>query len=139
MSVNKENTGNNKVIKITSYDDFEKIKSDAESNNQLMIADINASWCKPCKTMKPIFYDLAGKYGDIIFLDIDIDENDELCDDLEVKKLPTFLFFKNNDEQKMELRKNDTLIGNCQDKLTKYVADHFKSKAVNEFCLDADF
>jgi len=55
-----------------------------------------ASWCGPCKSIYPEIESLNNKYKDINFYKIDVDEqeNDELCNKYNVSSIPYFLFFK---------------------------------------------
>lgn len=57
-----------------------------------------ASWCGPCQEIYPRLLELIKKIdsGKIIFYKIDIDEddNDELCEKCQVKSVPSFLLFK---------------------------------------------
>ena len=39
-----------------------------------MVVDFAASWCGPCKLMEPLVKDMSGKYTDIDFVKIDVDE-----------------------------------------------------------------
>ena len=55
-----------------------------------------ASWCGPCKSIYPEIETLNNKYTDVNFYKIDVDdqENDELCNKYNVSSIPYFLFFK---------------------------------------------
>lgn len=55
-----------------------------------------ASWCGPCKSIYPEIEELNNKYTDVNFYKIDVDdqENDELCNKYNVSSIPYFLFFK---------------------------------------------
>tara|TARA_B100000035_G_C20562718_1_gene363277 strand:- start:124 stop:393 length:270 start_codon:yes stop_codon:yes gene_type:complete len=55
-----------------------------------------ASWCGPCKSIYPEIETLNNKYTNINFYKIDVDEqeNDELCNKYNVSSIPYFLFFK---------------------------------------------
>lgn len=55
-----------------------------------------ASWCGPCKSIYPEIEALNNKYTNINFYKIDVDqeENDELCNKYNVSSIPYFLFFK---------------------------------------------
>ena len=64
-------------------------------NNKNVIALFSASWCGPCKTIKPLYqqYSQDSKYVNIQFLYIDIDDADDLCNLYKIKSVPTFILF----------------------------------------------
>ena len=55
-----------------------------------------ASWCGPCKSIYPEIESLNNKYESVNFYKIDVDdeENEDLCSKYNVTSIPTFLFFK---------------------------------------------
>lgn len=55
-----------------------------------------ATWCQPCKMMKPIIEQFDEEYGDkIVVVKVDADENIPLVEDYGVGSIPTFLVFQN--------------------------------------------
>lgn len=57
----------------------------------LYILDFWAEWCGPCKTMTPIFENLAETMNDqISFLSVNVDENPELSGQFGITSIPTF-------------------------------------------------
>ncbi|KAJ2647726.1 glycerol ether metabolic process [Coemansia sp. RSA 1250] len=67
------------------FDDLVKMQDKA-------VVDFNASWCGSCKTMKPVFDNLAHKNKDIAFLSVDVDENSDLAQEYGITSMPTFKF-----------------------------------------------
>jgi thioredoxin 1 len=71
-------------------------------NNQpgkIIIIKVGADWCNPCKAIEPLYLDYATNNNNpnIIFTEINItDADDELLDYIDVKSLPTFLFYNNS-------------------------------------------
>lgn len=55
-----------------------------------------ASWCNPCKKIKPIFQELINEYLDINFKMIDVDSEIELAKSFGIKSIPTFILLKDN-------------------------------------------
>lgn len=69
------------------------IYTDLVSNGLPSIVDFTASWCGPCRMMKPIFHKLAGEYGKKYnFITIDIDERPDLAQKYGIQAVPTFIF-----------------------------------------------
>ena len=60
------------------------------------LKDFYADWCGPCKTQDPILEDLEEEYGDVEFEKIDVDENQDVANQYQVRSLPT-LVVENDD------------------------------------------
>lgn len=69
------------------------------TNGKPTIVDFSATWCPPCKQLKPIFEKLAEEFkGRINFITIDVDENPELSQSYGVQSIPMMVFL-NKDGQ----------------------------------------
>lgn len=78
-----------------SKDQFEKILQE----NNVVAVDFFATWCGPCKMFAPTFEKLSEDFnGKLEFLKIDIDQNNEISNDYNVKSVPTFILFKDGKE-----------------------------------------
>lgn len=64
-------------------------------NSELpVVVDFYATWCGPCKMIKPHLEKLAEKYqGQIRVVAIDSDENQDLVSEYGIRSLPTIKFF----------------------------------------------
>jgi thioredoxin-like negative regulator of GroEL len=56
----------------------------------------NASWCGPCRQMKPIVTQLRGQGYHL--RDLDVDKNRSLAQQYGVRSIPTFVFVENGTE-----------------------------------------
>ena len=64
-----------------------------------MIVDFSATWCPPCRQLKPIFEKLAEDFrGRITFVTIDVDQHPELAQAYGVQSIPMMVFL-NKDGQ----------------------------------------
>jgi thioredoxin 1 len=72
---------------------FETIKS---SNK--CVVDFFAEWCGPCKAMHPILEGAEKEMGEGRIFKVNIEENPELAEKLEIRSIPTFIFYENGKE-----------------------------------------
>ena len=78
-----------KIIEVTNnYFDL--------STNKYIFLFFTATWCGPCKNIKPKLEEIANKLinPNIIFYKIDIGENEDLAEKMNVKSVPTFILIK---------------------------------------------
>ena len=77
--------------------------------------DFWATWCPPCKELKPTIEALEKEYeGRIEIRSINVDENKELAQKFEVKAIPTLVFLdaKGNELSRIVgLTQKDTIVG----------------------------
>jgi len=66
--------------------------------NDNVILQFSASWCGPCKMIKPFMEELSQKETrvTIVYIDIDIVDS-ELNSKYNISSVPTFLFFKKSE------------------------------------------
>jgi len=62
----------------------------------ITLMDFMADWCGPCKTQEPIIEDIEEDYPDVEFERIDVDENQDVANEYQVRSLPT-LIVENDD------------------------------------------
>lgn len=82
-----------KLIHIQNSAEFDTYFS---KTDRLIVADLYADWCGPCKMIGPYIATLSGEYGDRAdFLKINVDNNSELAQRFEANSIPLVLFIKN--------------------------------------------
>lgn len=64
----------------------------------LVVVDLWAGWCAPCRAMEPVIEELAEKYsGKIVFGKLNIDQNPKTPRKFQVSGIPTLLVFKDGE------------------------------------------
>ncbi len=63
----------------------------------LVVVDMYADWCGPCRMMAPIIEELSEDYDDVKFTKLNVDEADDIAAKYGVMSIPTFLFVKNGE------------------------------------------
>lgn len=61
-----------------------------------VIIDFFATWCGPCQALAPILIDVKSELGDAIrIVKVDVDKNQNVASQFQVKGVPTLLLFQN--------------------------------------------
>jgi thioredoxin 1 len=63
------------------------------SGKNLVAADFWAPWCPYCMRLKPIFESMASKFPEVIFVKINVDEQQELASRYSIRGIPVIKFF----------------------------------------------
>ena len=66
------------------------------SADKLVLVDLYATWCAPCKALAPVLEELADKYADKIkVVKVNVDEEESIAAKFGIASIPTVIFFKN--------------------------------------------
>jgi thioredoxin 1 len=69
--------------------------TEVEEASGLVLVDFWATWCGPCRAVAPVIERLAEDYrGKVKVLKLDTDENQATAARLNIRSIPTILFFK---------------------------------------------
>ena len=64
--------------------------------DKLVLVDLYATWCAPCKALAPVLEELADKYADKIkVVKVNVDEEESIAAKFGIASIPTVIFFKN--------------------------------------------
>merc|ERR1712170_155309 len=97
------------MVKIVeSLEDFQQALKDA--GDKAVLVDFFADWCGPCKMIAPKLEAMSSEFTNMVFLKVNVDDNEETAGKYDISAMPTFLIFKN--EQKV-----DSLVGASEAKL----------------------
>ena len=80
------------MLNITK-DNFEAEVEKAES---LVVIDLYADWCGPCKMLAPVIEELEREYPDVKFGKINVDNEPDLTALFKVQSIPYIALVKNN-------------------------------------------
>ncbi len=76
-----------------------QVLRDTIESNEVVLVDISADWCMPCKQLAPVLENVSQKIGDTaLILGANADKNQEFCKQFLVRSVPTMLIFKNGAE-----------------------------------------
>ena len=85
--------------------EYLKDKKDIDAHEyEHFVLDFTASWCGPCQVIAPQFESLSKEddFKHVKFYKVDVDENEELCEEYDISCMPTFVFLK--DKKKIDLQ-----------------------------------
>lgn len=80
------------MINVSSSKELDKIVQGAGST--LVAVKFFATWCGACTYMSETFSKLAQENPDVIFLNVDVDKNQQAATVHKVNSMPTFKFYK---------------------------------------------
>lgn len=66
-------------------------------NNQKVVVDFYAPYCKPCMGLNPLIKELENNNPSIKFLKIDVAIKDEVADYFNITKIPLFHYYNNHE------------------------------------------
>jgi thioredoxin 1 len=70
------------------------------NSDRPVLVDFFATWCGPCQALQPILKDVKVELGDSVsIIKIDVDKNQELARQFQIKGVPTMILFKNGKQQ----------------------------------------
>ena len=74
----------------------DNFKAEVEEHQGLVVIDLYADWCGPCRMLAPILASLENEYTDVKFCKINVDDEPELAKSFNVSSIPMVAFVKDN-------------------------------------------
>jgi len=91
----KKNSAHDGAVVQLTDDNFDTV---IKQSSKPVIVDFYATWCPPCKQVKPIFAELARSKKDFIFAAVDVDASPKIMAQCGIQAMPTFVIFKNGEQ-----------------------------------------
>ena len=87
--------GNNHVYALEVFEDnFE----DEIDTDKVVLVDFYATWCIPCKSLKPVIKQIANENKDLKVVEIDVDKCESLVLKYNIQAMPTLVVIENGEE-----------------------------------------
>jgi thioredoxin 1 len=64
------------------------------AGNQIVLVDVWAVWCGPCKRFAPVFEQACTEHPDVVFAKVDADAEQQLARRLKIRGIPTLLAYR---------------------------------------------
>ena len=80
------------MINLTS----ENFKREVEEYKGLVVIDLWATWCGPCRMLAPVLDEIEAEMPNVKFCKINVDEEPELTKLFKVQSIPTVAIVKDN-------------------------------------------
>ncbi len=79
------------MVKELKEEDFNELKKEG-----LVLVDMFATWCGPCKNLAPIIDSVAEELN-LNVIKVDVDKHEDLAGEYGVMSIPTLLLFKDGE------------------------------------------
>jgi len=87
-----------------------------DGNTRVMV-QFGATWCTPCKQLKPKVEKLSNESKDVVFAYIDVEESQRFSSESAVMSVPTVIAFHNSDEIGRTVGNNENAVKDLLEKL----------------------
>lgn len=74
----------------------DNFKTEVEEYKGLVVIDLWAVWCGPCRMIAPVIDEIEAEMPDVKFCKINVDEEPELTRLFKVESIPTIALVKDN-------------------------------------------
>ena len=74
----------------------ENFETEVEQADSLVVIDLYADWCGPCKMLAPVMEELEREYPDVKFGKINVDNEPDLTALFKVQSIPYIALVKDN-------------------------------------------
>lgn len=68
-----------------------------------VVIDFYANWCGPCKMLSPVVDEVSDERDDVLFVKVNVDEEEELAAKFGVMSIPMLVLIENGEVKKTSL------------------------------------
>lgn len=80
--------------KIKSKQELHELLDNNSNSDELLIVKFSAPWCGPCRMLAGVIERIEKEQENVKFVDIDVDELEEIATEYAIMSIPVLLFFK---------------------------------------------
>ncbi|WP_020006280.1 thioredoxin [Salinicoccus albus] len=80
-----------------SIKDVTDLTFDQETKEGIVVAELGAPWCGPCKMIAPVLEEIDQEDNQISIVQLNVDDSPETAAKYSVMSIPTLLFFKDGE------------------------------------------
>lgn len=92
-------------------------------NTGLVVVKYSTKWCGPCKSFAPIFEEIASRYPDTIFLEVDAESVEH--EDCDVRTVPAFKIILNGSVRRSFAGASEAQKESIERYVTRYSSDNY--------------
>ena len=97
-------------MEVLNNSNFNKVKE-----SEICLVDFSASWCGPCRMVKPILEEVETLMPEIKFYNVDVDDCEDIAREYRIFSIPSLLIFKKGEVV-------DTMVGaGTQDDIINFI------------------
>ncbi|CAL8068967.1 unnamed protein product [Orchesella dallaii] len=79
----------------------------ADAGDNIVLAAFTAVWCGPCRFALPAMQKLEVEFPNVVYLTIDIDQQEDIGRYFGIRAVPTFIVLRNSQKIVQEIARNE--------------------------------
>mmetsp|Transcript_9873 Transcript_9873/g.29113 ORF Transcript_9873/g.29113 Transcript_9873/m.29113 type:complete len:147 (-) Transcript_9873:950-1390(-) len=112
------------VQHLATKEDFDRTLQQAAAEGKTVVIDFTATWCGPCNMIAPAFEALATEFKHVVFVKVDVDNNQETAQAEGIRAMPTFKAYRDSKEVGMVRGANEQAL---RDLVTQHAGDKWSA------------